>query len=148
MAPEQEAVCALESNVPRSALSKWQRSLNMTGSGLPGSEERPCLRRTGKRPGLPGKRVAPLLPDFPFDPADVQWIGGTVDCVVWDGLTSDGEIEVVFLDVKTGKAVLNQRQRRIRKAIEAGRVRFEVFRPQLAAELAVQELTPEFLNSP
>jgi hypothetical protein len=94
------------------------------------------------------ERVAPLLPDFPFDPADVQWIGGTVDCVVWDGLTSDDEIEVVFLDVKTGKAVLSQRQRRIRKAIEAGRVRFEVFRPQLVAELPSHELTPEFLSTP
>ena len=49
------------------------------------------------------ERVAPLLPGFPFDPADVQWIGGTVDCVVWDGLTSNGEIDVVFLDVKTGR---------------------------------------------
>jgi len=94
------------------------------------------------------ERVAPLLPGFPYDPADVQWIGGTVDCVVWDGLTSDGEIEVVFLDVKTGRAAPNQRQQRIRKAISAGRVRFDVFRPQLAAELAAQELTPEFLSSP
>jgi hypothetical protein len=93
------------------------------------------------------ERVAPLLPGFPFDPADVQWIGGTVDCVVWDGLTSDDDIEVVFLDVKTGKAALNPRQRRIRKAIDAGRVRFEVFRPELAVGLA-EELTPEFISSP
>jgi predicted Holliday junction resolvase-like endonuclease len=72
----------------------------------------------------------------------------TVDCVVWDGLTSGGEIEVVFLDVKTGKAVLNQRQRRIGKAIEAGRVRFEVFRSQLTAELPALELTLEFISPP
>ena len=94
------------------------------------------------------ERVAPLLPDFPFDPADVQWIGGTVDCVIWDGLASGGDIEVVFLDVKTGRAVLNGRQRRIRKAIDSGRVRFEVFRPQLAAEFPDHELTPEFISSP
>jgi len=78
------------------------------------------------------ERVAPLLPGFDYDPADVQWVGGTVDCIVWHGLSrDDAKVEVVLLDVKTGKAVLNQRQRRIRDAVREGRVRFEEFRPQL-----------------
>jgi Holliday junction resolvase-like endonuclease len=59
------------------------------------------------------EHVAPMLPDFPYDPMDVQWIGGAVDCVVWVGLTRGGDVEVVFLDVKTGRADLNRRQRRL-----------------------------------
>jgi hypothetical protein len=83
------------------------------------------------------ERVTPLLPGFPYDPADVQWLGGTVDCIVWHGLNrGDAEVTVVLLDVKTGEAGLNQRQRRIQDAVRAGRVRFDLFRPQLpAAEL-------------
>jgi predicted Holliday junction resolvase-like endonuclease len=79
------------------------------------------------------ERVAPLLPGFDYDPADVQWVGGTVDFIVWHGLSrDDAKVEVVLLDVKNGKADLNQRQRRIRNAVEEKRVRFDVFRPQLS----------------
>jgi predicted Holliday junction resolvase-like endonuclease len=106
------------------------------------------------------ERVAPLLPGFDYDPADVQWVGGTVDFIVWHGLShDDAKVEVVLLDVKNGKADLNQRQRRIRNAVEEKRVRFDVFRPQLpepeleAADdvLAVEagnELSAEFLANP
>lgn len=50
------------------------------------------------------ERVAPLLPGFRYDPADVQWVGGTVDCIVWHGLSrDDAGVEIVLLDVKNGK---------------------------------------------
>jgi predicted Holliday junction resolvase-like endonuclease len=106
------------------------------------------------------ERVAPLLPGFDYDPADVQWVGGTVDFIIWHGLSrDDANVEVVLLDVKNGRADLNQRQRRIRNAVEEKRVRFDVFRPQLpepeleAADdvLAVEaanELSAEFLANP
>ena len=106
------------------------------------------------------ERVAPLLPGFDYDPADVQWVGGTVDFIIWHGLSrDDAKVEVVMLDVKNGRADLNQRQRRIRNAVEEKRVRFDVFRPQLpepeleAADdvLAVEAangLSAEFLANP
>ncbi len=79
---------------------------------------------------------------------------------LWHGLSrDDATVEVVLLDVKNGRADLNQRQRRIRNAVEEKRVRFDVFRPQLpepeleAADdvLAVEaanELSAEFLANP
>lgn len=93
--------------------------------------------------GNVSQQVAPLLPGFRYDPTDVQWIGGTVDCVVWDGLNSgDGDVTVVFLDVKSGKAQANKPQRRIRDAINAGRVRFELYRlPLHAIQPTVPALT-------
>ena len=104
--------------------------------------------------------MAPLLPGFDYDAADVQWVGGTVDFIIWHGLSrDDAKVEVVMLDVKNGRADLNQRQRRIRNAVEEKRVRFDVFRPQLpepeleAADdvLAVEAangLSAEFLANP
>ncbi len=87
---------------------------------------------------------APLLPGFPaYNVKDVQWVGSTIDIIVFDGLeeaTQDhfppgAQVQIIFLDVKTGKSPVSRRQRLIRDAIEAGRVRFEVarFRPEDAA---------------
>jgi hypothetical protein len=98
--------------------------------------------------GNVSQQVAPLLPGFPFDPADVQWIGGTTDAVVWDGLASGGEVTVVFLDVKAGRAGLNERQRRIRDAIDAGRVRFQTYRVSAFTASVTGDLrSPEELDS-
>ena len=84
--------------------------------------------------------VAPLLPDWPgYSVKDVQWVGGTIDMLIFDGLEAGGEVTVVLLDVKTGKATLTPRQRRIRDAVQAGRVRFEEYRP--APVPAVPEIT-------
>ena len=81
--------------------------------------------------GKIAEQLAPLLPGFPNSPRDVQWAGGAIDAIVWDGLEEKrDDLDIVFLDVKTGQARLNDRQRRIRDAAEAGRVRFEVFRPE------------------
>jgi len=93
--------------------------------------------------GKIGEQFAPLLPSFPYDFKDVQWVGGKVDAIVWRGLEavksgmgSADDIEVVLLEVKTGKhARLDDDQRLIRDAANAGRVRFEMFhvRPELEA---------------
>ncbi|HEY2519068.1 MAG TPA: Holliday junction resolvase-like protein [Streptosporangiaceae bacterium] len=88
------------------------------------------------------EQFAPLLPGFPdYNVKDVRWVGGEVDMIVWDGLEDGRDVTVVLLDVKTGRASANARQRRIRNAVEAGRVRFKIvsFRPEQAA--AVSERT-------
>jgi predicted Holliday junction resolvase-like endonuclease len=73
------------------------------------------------------EQFAPLLPGFPnYNVKDVRWVGGEVDMIVWDGLEDGRDVTVVLLDVKTGRASANARQRRIRDAVEAGRVRFKI----------------------
>lgn len=72
----------------------------------------------------------PYLPDFTFNPKDARFLGSPVDFVVFDGL-SDGEVKsVVFIEVKTGKSALSARERKIRNAIQAGRVQWLELRPQ------------------
>jgi predicted Holliday junction resolvase-like endonuclease len=97
--------------------------------------------------GKIGEQFAPLLPSFPYDFKDVQWVGGKVDAIVWRGLEalksgtgSADDVEVVLLEVKTGKyARVDDDQRVIRDAACAGRVRFDVFhlRPELEAAVPV-----------
>ena len=74
------------------------------------------------------EKLAPHLPDFPFDPTDVRFLGTPVDYVVFDGL-AEGELqEIVFLEVKSGRSTLRSSQRRVRDAVEAGAVRWDVYR--------------------
>ncbi len=68
------------------------------------------------------EQLVPYLPDFPFNPKDVRFLGSPVDFVVFDGL-SDGQItRIVFVEVKTGGAELSTRERRIRDAVQDSRV--------------------------
>lgn len=74
-----------------------------------------------------GHQLAPVLPGFGFNPKEAQWIGGTIDYVVWNGLEGTDPVEVVFVEVKTGRKGLQPNQRRIRDAVEAKRVRFKTY---------------------
>jgi predicted Holliday junction resolvase-like endonuclease len=85
--------------------------------------------------GKMAEQVAPLLPGFAYWPADARFLGDPVDYVVFSGYSeckdahTDGrDIEVVILDIKSGKSVLTREQRRIADAVAEGRVRFEVVR--------------------
>ena len=68
------------------------------------------------------EQLVPYLPDFPFNPKDVRFLGSPVDFVVFDGL-SDGHIaRIVFVEVKTGAAELSTRERRVRDAVQVSRI--------------------------
>jgi predicted Holliday junction resolvase-like endonuclease len=74
------------------------------------------------------EQLLPYLPDFPFNPKDVRFLGSPVDFVVFDGL-SDGQVSrVVFVEVKTGGAELSVRERRVRDAVSDHRVEWHELR--------------------
>jgi len=74
------------------------------------------------------EQLLPYLPDFPFNPKDVRFLGSPVDFVVFDGL-SDGQVtQVVFVEVKTGGAELSTRERRVRDAVRERRVEWHELR--------------------
>jgi len=74
------------------------------------------------------EQLVPYLPDFPFNPKDVRFLGSPVDFVVFDGL-SDGQVSrVVFVEIKTGAAELSGRERRVRDAVREGHVEWQELR--------------------
>jgi predicted Holliday junction resolvase-like endonuclease len=78
--------------------------------------------------GLVSEQIAPLLPDFPFDPGDCRFIGKPVDFIVFNGMNKQNISEVVFLEVKSGKSkTLNLQEKKLREAIQAGCVRWEQY---------------------
>ena len=74
------------------------------------------------------EQIAPHLPEFEYNPADARFLGNPVDYIVFSGMSDGEDVDVVIIDVKTGKAQLNTNQRRIRDAINNGRVSFKIIR--------------------
>jgi predicted Holliday junction resolvase-like endonuclease len=78
--------------------------------------------------GLVSEQMAPLLPGFPFDPGDCRFVGKPVDFIVFRGMNEKNITEVIFLEVKSGTGkTLNDQEKRLRDAVQAGRVRWEEF---------------------
>ena len=80
--------------------------------------------------GRASEQLVPLLPDFyeEYSPSDARFLGSPVDYVVFDGLKAGDLRRVVLVEVKTGSSGLNGNEREVRRAIEEGRVEFEVLR--------------------
>jgi predicted Holliday junction resolvase-like endonuclease len=80
------------------------------------------LRSQAITAGKVHEQLLPYLPDFPYNPKDVRFLGSPVDLVVFDGLAEGTVRRVVFLEVKTGRSSLTGRERSVRDAIQAGEV--------------------------
>ena len=82
--------------------------------------------------GKIAEHMVPMYKDvFKYDPSDARFLGAPIDYVIFDGYTavkdgnSDEPITVVLADIKTGNAKLNRTERKIKEAVEKGRVRWE-----------------------
>ena len=53
---------------------------------------------------------------------ELNFMGSPIDFVGFKGLDGDDEIEIKFIEVKSGKSRLNKNQRRIRDAVAAKRI--------------------------
>ena len=79
--------------------------------------------------GQVAEQIAPFLPDFPANPSDARFIGKPVDFIVFSGLSENEKIdEILFVEVKTGKSLLSEREKEVKKAIEKGKVRYVEYR--------------------
>lgn len=78
--------------------------------------------------GYVNEKLAPLLPNFPYNYKDLMFLGKWVDYLVFDGLSSDRIKNIVFLEIKSGKSRLNKNEQMIKEAIDAGRVKYMEFR--------------------
>jgi hypothetical protein len=86
-------------------------------------------KRSGRtRVGTTVEQMVPFVKEMPYEPSDMRILsGGPVDYVVFDGLCEGKVRELVFLDVKTGKARTNEAQKQVQACADLGRVRFAVF---------------------
>lgn len=84
---------------------------------------------------------------FEYQASDCHFLGNPIDYIVYnnvhryvDGECTFDDISIVFLEVKTGKASLNERQKAIRDAIAQGKVRFEMVRMLEDTSIITEEI--------
>ena len=85
--------------------------------------------------GQLAEQIAPFLPDFPCNPADARFVGKPVDFIAFPG-AADGKCiaEILFIEVKSGTAALSEREKEIKAAVSAGKVRYVEYRIPRARE--------------
>lgn len=78
------------------------------------------------------EQIAPFIAGFSYNPQDCRFLGSPIDFVVFDGMSLGDLTEIVFVEVKSGRSRLSTRERQVRDALGAGKVRFETFRSKQA----------------
>ena len=74
------------------------------------------------------EQLAPFLPDFPFNPNEVRFIGKPVDFIAFKGMDEKNIEEVSFIEVKSGKSKLNNVEKSLKDAIQKKKVKWEEYR--------------------
>jgi len=74
------------------------------------------------------EQLAPFLPDFPYKPNECLFLGKPIDLMVFKGMDEKNINEVVFVEVKSGKAKLSPQEKNLKEAIEKKKVKWEEYR--------------------
>jgi predicted Holliday junction resolvase-like endonuclease len=80
--------------------------------------------------GKISEQMAPVLPEFRYNPADARFLGSPIDYIIFDGYSEakDGRGKIrriVLMDVKTGNAKLSPIERKVRDAVSSGSVEWQ-----------------------
>jgi predicted Holliday junction resolvase-like endonuclease len=70
------------------------------------------------------EKVLPFLPNFPYKPRDMTFVGKGIDYIVFDGLHEWNLKKIIFLEVKSGSSQLNQNEKMIRDVLYEHKVEY------------------------
>jgi predicted Holliday junction resolvase-like endonuclease len=77
------------------------------------------------------ERIAPTLPSFHFEHTDCRSIFDPIDYMVFQGMSKHGRVDrIIFSDIKTGKAKLSPKQKKIRDAVQNGKVEWKTYKTE------------------
>jgi predicted Holliday junction resolvase-like endonuclease len=75
------------------------------------------------------EKIVPSFASFSYSAGDCRALFEPIDYLVFAGLTSRAKVDgLVFVDVKSGRARLNNVQRNIKDRVESGAVRFGIIK--------------------
>ena len=88
--------------------------------------------------GQISETIAPWSMDAVNSVKELNFLGNPIDFIGFKGLDGDDEVEIKFIEVKSGKSKLNKNQRRVRDAVKAKRIEWVEVRIN---EIQVEEKT-------
>jgi predicted Holliday junction resolvase-like endonuclease len=95
---------------------------------IPGHRKDAVMKSRAVLSGQFSEQLSPYLPDFPFKPTEIRFLGKPVDFIAFKGLDERNVEEVVFVEVKSGKSQMNKTEKSLKDAIDKRKVRFEEYR--------------------
>tara|TARA_E500000081_G_C6131434_1_gene353936 strand:+ start:1089 stop:1541 length:453 start_codon:yes stop_codon:yes gene_type:complete len=72
--------------------------------------------------GQISETLAPWSMDAVNSVKELNFLGNPIDFIGFKGLDGEAEVEIKFIEVKSGKSKLNKNQRRVRDAVKAKRI--------------------------
>ena len=85
----------------------------------------------GSRNAITGEiyeKILPSMPNFPYAPKDMVFVGKWTDYIIFNGLSEGDLREIIFLEIKSGKSRLNANEKMIKKILDEKIVRFAEMR--------------------
>ena len=73
------------------------------------------------------EHYVPFMDDFPINPGDVRFFGNPIDYIAFTDMGSKKKCAIHFVEVKSGKSNLNNRQKNIKNAILEGKVHWHEY---------------------
>ena len=68
--------------------------------------------------------------------SELNFLGNPIDFIGFKGLDGKGDVDIKFIEVKSGKSKLNSNQRRVRDAVIAKRIEWAEVR---ISEIPIEE---------
>lgn len=78
--------------------------------------------------GQVNEKIAPILPNFPYNYKDMTFIGKWIDYIVFDGLSNWNLKQIILLEIKSWTSNLNKNERMIKNITDIKRVKYEVYK--------------------
>lgn len=102
---------------------KWKKNKEFADKYKEKYEKELHYRKSSEvRLGKIGENLAPFVQDWPWDPNDFRFLGNPIDGIQFN------EDEILFVEIKTGKARLSKSQKNFRDLVTAGKVSFVTFK--------------------
>ena len=75
------------------------------------------------------ERIAPAMKGFLFDHNDCRSLFDPIDYLIFEGLNKKNSVsKILFVEIKTGGAILTKKEKEIRKLVEGKQVVWETYR--------------------
>lgn len=78
--------------------------------------------------GQISETLAPWTIDAVNSVKELSFLGNPIDFIGFKGLDTEEEIEIKFIEIKTGKSRLTKSEKRIKEAVEAKRVEWKTIK--------------------
>ncbi len=95
---------------------------------LPGYRKDAIMKSRAILGGQFSEQLAPYLPNFEYLPTECRFIGKPIDFLVFKGMDKKEIEEVIFVEVKSGKSKLSSSEKKLKKAIEEKKVKWEEYK--------------------